>query len=542
MRTMNKRGCACLALAMMLALALVLQGFCAAEEQAASSFSSDKGLEVYFLDLGRVDGILIRCDGETSFMDVGFKEDAPEAIRYLEALGVEKLDSYIGSHAHADHVAGAAQIIDRFKPDTLYLNRINTLSVIIKNGTDAQERSVRAAQAVYLTAGDSFSIGGAMVRCLGPASIKEVSTADTAENDNSLILRLDYGSRSFLFTGDTSDDMLRRANSRYPGGLDVDVLKNPHHNGPHNRDVVRMISPAITVFCTDNSHLPGSGYRSLLRSQGSAYYITGSNNDGNVAVVSDGESLEVRCGYPMTTVEINEIQTMYPGQICAVTGTLEPKALANPQKWLNWKTSDPNVLLVSGGRIKAVGEGTATLTATAFNGVSAKRDVRVLSAGVILETYAISMSVGEEARLRAKIMPEGVAGVTGEFISEDESIVIVTEKGEILAAREGSTRVIARLSNGAQAACAITVSGVKVDSISLDMDKAIMKEGKQLTLTAEVTPAYASGVQLEWRSSDESVVWVDQYGVVTAVGPGIASVGVGAPNGVYAVCMIKVEP
>ena len=507
---------------------------------AEGSAKAEKGLEVYFLDLGRVDGILIRCDGETSFIDVGFEEDAPPAIKYLEALGVDHLNSYIGSHSHADHIAGAAQIIDRFKPETIYVNRTRTLSAIVNHARGQQEHAIRAANCVVLTAGDSFPIGGALVRCLGPATINDVAVGDILENDNSLILRLDYGSRSFLFTGDTSDDMLRRAERRYPGGLDVDVLKNPHHNGSHAREVISMISPVITVFCTENASLPGGAYRSQLNSQGSAYFITGSNNDGNVAVVSDGESLEVRCGYPMTTVTLNEVPAMYPGQIVTMTGTLEPRSLANPQKWLSWKTSDPNVLKVSGNRVLAVGEGTATITATALNGISARRDIRVMSAGVLLETYSITLEIGSEARLRAKIMPEGTVGVTGKFVSEDPSIAVVTEKGEVLAAGVGTTRIIAQLSNGAEAACAVTVNPVAVQAVKLSQNKAIMKIGEQLELTAAVLPDYAVNTRLDWRSSDESVVWVDQYGIVTAVGPGIAQVGVGA-NGVYDVCAIKVE-
>ena len=46
-------------------------------------------LEVYFMDLGRVDGILIRCGGAVSFIDVGFHSDARLATRWLNAMGIE---------------------------------------------------------------------------------------------------------------------------------------------------------------------------------------------------------------------------------------------------------------------------------------------------------------------------------------------------------------------------------------------------------------------------------------------------------------------
>ena len=68
-----------------------------------------------------------------------------------------------------------------------------------------------------------------------------------------------------------------------------------------------------------------------------------------------------------------------------------------------------------------------------------------------------------------------------------------------------------------------------------------MKVGDTLALKATVKPDYFSGMQLEWVSSNEKVLWVDSEGVVTAVGKGTAKIGVRASENKYAVCTIKVE-
>ena len=70
---------------------------------------------------------------------------------------------------------------------------------------------------------------------------------------------------------------------------------------------------------------------------------------------------------------------------------------------------------------------------------------------------------------------------------------------------------------------------------------AVMQLGEQLKLSATVSPSLFESIRLDWRSSDESVLWVDQYGTVTAVGQGVAKVGVRASEEVFDFCTIKVE-
>jgi serpin B len=72
-------------------LILCLMLLLTAHAEAPATEKPYEGLEVYFLDLGRVDGILIRCGGENCFIDVGFKESAKPAIRFLRAMGITHL-------------------------------------------------------------------------------------------------------------------------------------------------------------------------------------------------------------------------------------------------------------------------------------------------------------------------------------------------------------------------------------------------------------------------------------------------------------------
>lgn len=510
------------------------------EEIAATEEVPQTGLEVYYFDLERVDGILIRCDGATCFIDVGYHRDAQKVLPYLQALGVEKLDCYIGSHAHADHIEGAPDIIYALRPDVVYVSHKPTWNAIVSYASKAQKSVVKGTPCKVLKPGDSFQLGGAMMRCLGPTSIHSCNISDNEENANSLICKLTYGARSFLFAGDTYDYCLEAVEKKYPGMLDSDVLQNPHHNGHHSDNVLNLVSPKATVFCTENAHLPGDDYLGQLRNHKSAYFITCSRCDGNVLITSDGEHLEAYCGYPLKSVHLDPVNALVPGQTVQMTGALEPTRRANPRKWLNWKSSDPEVVKVSRGKLTAVAEGTATITATAINGVSDSVQVQVFATGVILDKQALSLNVGEAGQLRYKLTGDAPTGSI-EWLCDDPGIAMVTSDGEVIGVGVGETRVVARVDSGAEAACQVTVTEKPVRELDLSKSKIKLKVGETYALQCKVRPSDATDKRLEWASSDESIATVDAFGNVTAVGKGSAKIGVRASNGVYDLCRVKVE-
>ncbi len=509
------------------------------EEVTVTQEVPQTGLEVYYFSLERVDGILIRCDGATCFIDVGYHRDARKVLPYLKALGVEKLDCYIGTHAHADHIEGAPEIIYALRPDVVYVSHKQTWNAIVSYCSRENRSVVKDTPHKVLKHGQSFMLGGAQMLCLGPISLRSCNPGDNEENANSLICKLVYGARSFLFAGDCYDYNLEAVAKKYPGYLDSDVFQNPHHNGSHSDYVLDLVSPKAVVFSTDNTSLPRNDYLSRIREHKSVYFITGSYNDGNVLITSDGEHLEAYCGYPLSSVKLNPVDAMVPGQKVRMTGSLEPSRRANP-KLLNWKSSNPEVVKVSKGTLTAVAEGTATITATAINGVSDSVEVQVSNTGVILNEHEISLNVGEAGQLKYKLTGDAVArGI--EWISDDADIAMVTGDGEVIGVGVGETRVFARIESGAQAACVVTVTEKPVRELELNKSKIRLKVGETYALQCKVRPSDATDKRLEWASSDESIATVDAFGNVTAVGKGSAKIGVRASNGVYDLCKVKVE-
>ena len=524
-------------------LALLAAAMAAVPGAPGASAQTQKGLEIYFFDLGRVDGILIRCDGVDSFIDVGFGKDAERALSYMRGVGVTRLDSYICSHAHADHIEGGPRIIQEMGVRTIYAPHAKAFRALLDYGNGDQDEAVKRAKAVILRPKDSFSIGGASVTCYGPVSVRSCDYGSQVENENSLLLRLVYGKRSFLFTGDATAGEITRAQARFPGKLKSDVLKNPHHNGKLDEKIVKYVSPKLTVICTDDENQPIRAYVQLLKKLGSRVYITGSKNDGNVKLATDGGSLRITRGYPLSKLTVAKVnKPLYPGKSVSVVGEIEPASCAKHPDWLHWSSSDTRVAKVSSaGKVTGVGEGTATITATSINGLTARTKVTVYAYGIVLNKRELNLEPNSNAYLKYKLGPKSPGKVKVEWSSSKESVAFVTDSGEVIAVGDGTTVITAKAPNGLKAKCKVTVKEIKVKKLTLNRHHLNLSVGGSVRLRVKVSPENPTRKELQWASSDTSVVKVDQDGNVTAVGEGTAKVGVRAASGVTDVCNVRVK-
>ena len=178
-------------------------------------------LDVYFLDVGQGDASLILCDGESMLIDGG----PPAASRFIYSiltrdLKLQRLDHLIATHPHSDHVGGLSAALSACQPGLVYspVYFFND-PVFLRFRELVLQRSCSFTMPLP---GQSLMLGGARVTFLAPSKLFG------AMNDNSICLRLDYGTTSFLFTGDAEvPEELELLSSGLP--LHADVLKVGHH-------------------------------------------------------------------------------------------------------------------------------------------------------------------------------------------------------------------------------------------------------------------------------------------------------------------------
>ena len=84
--------------------------------------------------------------------------------------------------------------------------------------------------------------------------------------------------------------------------------------------------------------------------------------------------------------------------------------------------------------------------------------------------------------------------------------------------------------------------GTPVESIELEYESASLELGNYGKIDYTITPSDASNKEVKWESSDESIVEVDDDGLLRGVSEGTCDISVITSNGKTAVCSVTVEP
>lgn len=208
--------------------------------------------------------------------------------------------------------------------------------------------------------------------------------------------------------------------------------------------------------------------------------------------------------------------------------------LTNPQKAVTWTSSDPKVLYVSlGGKVTAVGGGTATVTATVGGVSKTSAPITVTAAETPQETvssiklnkYSLTLYVGEAGeQLTASILPKGsTARVT--WASSNTKAAAVSPDGVVTPIAPGVSSITAE-AGGRRVSATVTVFAerVRVSGVSFDETEHKIPVRGTAALTATVAPANATVKTLIWTSDDDSIATVSRTGIVTALHVGTTTI------------------
>lgn len=215
-----------------------------------------------------------------------------------------------------------------------------------------------------------------------------------------------------------------------------------------------------------------------------------------------------------------------------LTCTVLPENATN--KDVTWTSGNPDIATVENGLVKAVAEGSTTITVETVD--QKKTDVfqlTVTAAPIPVENVSIAatheMTEGDEVTLDVTFTPAEPTNTTVTWTSSSPAIATVdAETGLIKAIAAGTTDIKVTTDNGGkEATCILTVNAayVPVTEVTLDKTEVTIAIGANETIVATVTPDNATDPSVIWTSSNDGVVTVDN-GTLTAVATGTATVTV----------------
>ncbi len=211
---------------------------------------------VVFLDVDQGDATLIVTpEGYTCLIDGGDRGHGFNTILpviRLYSLGV--IDLAIVTHAHGDHAAGIAELIECGVVDRLCLpvtshrpSRKRSENDWEGDLTDRLLKSARETgiSCITLKAGDRLIMGSLSIDVHYPEEDRDNHDL----NDDSLILQMDLDGCKILFTGDITEKGERRL-LRQSTDLSVDVLHVPHHGSrsSSSRAFLESVAPRISII------------------------------------------------------------------------------------------------------------------------------------------------------------------------------------------------------------------------------------------------------------------------------------------------------
>lgn len=266
----------------------------------AISISEKSSLEVHYIDVGQGDCALLTCDGHAMLIDAGDDSKGTKIQAYLIKQGVEQLDYLVLSHPDADHIGGAPVIITKFDITQVFMPEYEKDSFTYEKVLDALE--YRYMQWMMPTTGSIYQLGGAKVTFLGPDRKYEDS------NNSSLILLIEHGKNTFLFTGDAEAESEKALVKGWGTQVRVDVLKAAHHGSKTStgEKLLDTIKPQYAVISCgeDNPYgFPHAQTLNNLRARGIEVFRT--DEQGSIVVTSDRETLTWNCP-PSTTWQVGE--------------------------------------------------------------------------------------------------------------------------------------------------------------------------------------------------------------------------------------------
>lgn len=188
------------------------------------------------------------------------------------------------------------------------------------------------------------------------------------------------------------------------------------------------------------------------------------------------------------------------GKTATINASVVPENAT--KKGIIWTSSDTNVATVSNGIVKAVGEGTATITAatkgTAEDGTttfSKTCEVEVFSTpvtGVKLSEKAISLGMNNSQTLTAEIIPDSASNKSLTWVSDNPAVAAVDSEGKVTGVSFGKTTVKAISDDsGIEAECIVKVKPIDIENaIGEDVfDFAEPNTDSQTTLDASANKA-----------------------------------------------------
>ena len=253
----------------------------------------DGTIELYVLDVGQADAILIKAEEGNILFDSGDLDTKNELIDKLEELGVSQIDYAVFTHPHADHIGAADLVLTSFDVHNVIMPVLDDGDVPTSKVYERMIAAIEDDETINLIAAEpdaECALGEVKMKILAPNSDNYSDL-----NNYSVVVRVDFGATSFMLTGDAEEVSEREILSRYPASeLKCTFYKAAHHGAAeaNTAEFLGSVKPEIiAISCGEGNSYGHPHAEAMARFEDTGAVIYRTDLLGTLKFISDGTTL-----------------------------------------------------------------------------------------------------------------------------------------------------------------------------------------------------------------------------------------------------------
>ncbi|MFH1401461.1 MAG: ComEC/Rec2 family competence protein [Parcubacteria group bacterium] len=260
---------------------------------AVYDLSQPQFLEVSFFDVGQGDAAFIETpSGHQIIIDGGPGAAVLEKLDKKMPFWDRTIDLIILSHPEKDHLAGLIEVLKRYQVENILWSGVIRETAEYEEWLELIEEE--GAEIKIARAGGKILSGSVEIQILYPFESMEGKELKDS-NDSSVVAKLVFGEKSFLFTGDISGKIEVSLAENFPE-IDSDVLKVSHHGSKYSSfdEFISKVSPQVAVIQVGKDNSYGHPMQEVLdRLLKYGIDILRTDRNGDIKIFSDGEKVRI---------------------------------------------------------------------------------------------------------------------------------------------------------------------------------------------------------------------------------------------------------
>ncbi len=250
-------------------------------------------LVIHYLDVGQGDSEFLQLpEGENILIDAG--DHGAPTVKLLKQFGIRTLDLVIATHPHSDHIGEMKNVLTQFTVNEFWDSGLPSHTATYDKMLDEIEQ--QKIKRVDATAGMTKTFGQVLIEVLHPDNGPPM---DSNPNDASVVMRVTFGDKRFLFPGDAELPSWERMFKERRDQVQADVLKAAHHGSSNgtNSGVLLNVKPEYYVISCgvgNDYHHPHPSVMNLLKKAGEMNLNTKlyrTDLQGTITLTCDGKSI-----------------------------------------------------------------------------------------------------------------------------------------------------------------------------------------------------------------------------------------------------------